>query len=83
VISVGSMEEEAVHAVDKMVYELLAQHQGVISAEHGIGLVKRPFLHHSRSEEEIALMKTIKTAMDPKNILNPGKILDMTNQEKR
>jgi FAD/FMN-containing dehydrogenase len=53
----------------------------VISAEHGIGLDKRAYLGYSRSAEEIALMKTIKMAIDPKNILNPGKILDMAKQE--
>jgi len=78
---VGSMAPEAVHAVENIVYEALGSRGGVISAEHGIGLEKRAYLSHSRSAEEIALMRTIKTAMDPKNILNPGKILDITEQE--
>ena len=55
-------------------YEALGRRGGVISAEHGIGLDKRPYLTHSRSPEEIALMRTLKHALDPKNILNPGKI---------
>jgi FAD/FMN-containing dehydrogenase len=80
-IGVGSMEPETVHAVENIVYEELAARGGVISAEHGIGLDKRDYLRHSRSAEEIALMSTIKLALDPKNILNPGKILDMTRQE--
>jgi FAD/FMN-containing dehydrogenase len=80
-IGVGSMEPETVHAVENSVYEELAARGGVISAEHGIGLDKRDYLRHSRSAEEIALMSTIKLALDPKNILNPGKILDMTRQE--
>ena len=46
----------------------------MISAEHGIGLEKRAYLGQSRSAEEIALMKTLKKAIDPRNILNPGKI---------
>jgi FAD/FMN-containing dehydrogenase len=74
VLTVGSLEENEVRAVEAIVYEALGRRQGVISAEHGIGLDKRAYLKHSRSEEEIALMKTIKQALDPKGILNPGKI---------
>jgi FAD/FMN-containing dehydrogenase len=74
-IGVGSMDPDDVHGVEKIVYEALGRRQGVISAEHGIGLEKRAYLQHSRSPEEILLMKTIKASMDPKNILNPGKIL--------
>ncbi|MEC7593448.1 MAG: FAD-linked oxidase C-terminal domain-containing protein, partial [Pseudomonadota bacterium] len=48
---------------------------GSISAEHGIGLLKREFLGLSRSPEELAVMRSLKLALDPKNILNPGKIL--------
>jgi FAD/FMN-containing dehydrogenase len=77
VICVGSMASEAVHAVEHIVYTELARRGGVISAEHGIGLDKRPYLGHSRSREEISLMKTIKRAMDPKNLLNPGKIFEI------
>jgi FAD/FMN-containing dehydrogenase len=76
-IGVGSREPAVVHAVEEIVYQALERRAGVISAEHGIGLEKRSYLAHSRSPEEIALMKTIKTAMDPKNILNPGKILEI------
>jgi len=80
-LSVGSLEPEVVHAVENIVYEALGRRGGVISAEHGIGLDKRAYLAYSRSAEEIALMKTIKMAIDPKNILNPGKILDIARQE--
>ena len=80
-LGVGSLEPDVVHAVEHIVYEALGRRGGVISAEHGIGLDKRAYLAHSRSAEEIALMKTIKLAIDPKNILNPGKILDIAMQE--
>ncbi|MEE8496886.1 MAG: FAD-binding oxidoreductase [Xanthomonadales bacterium] len=73
-LTIGSLEENEVHAVETIVYEALGRRQGVISAEHGIGLEKREYLKHSRSQEEIALMKTLKQALDPKGILNPGKI---------
>ena len=61
--------------VDNDVFSLVRQFQGSISAEHGIGLLKRPYLHHSRKAEELALMRALKKAVDPSNILNPGKVL--------
>lgn len=62
------------HGVETLVYERLGQVNGSVSAEHGIGLEKREFLPHSRSEAEIVVMRSIKQALDPGNILNPGKI---------
>ena len=74
------MDESEVRAVEKIVYETLGQYQGVISAEHGIGLDKRDYLGHSRSTGEIELMKTLKMALDPKGILNPGKIFTLSEK---
>jgi FAD/FMN-containing dehydrogenase len=62
---------------DRDLFELVQRHHGSISAEHGIGTLKKPFLSYSRSRAEIALMKGIKRTMDPKGILNPGKIFDL------
>ena len=50
---------------------------GSVSAEHGVGLEKKPYLHLSRTSEEVALMRTLKRALDPKGILNPGKIFEL------
>jgi len=58
-----------------VVYGLVRDFGGTVSAEHGIGLLKRPYLGHSRTADEIALMRTLKRALDPKGILNPGKVL--------
>jgi FAD/FMN-containing dehydrogenase len=80
VITVGSLEEGEVRAVEAIVYEALGRRQGIISAEHGIGLDKRAYLKHSRSTAEIALMKTLKQALDPKGILNPGKIFEQQEE---
>ena len=80
VLTVGSLEENEVHAVEAIVYEALGRRQGIISAEHGIGLDKRAYLKHSRSTEEIALMKTLKRALDPKGILNPDKIFEQQEE---
>jgi FAD/FMN-containing dehydrogenase len=73
-LTVGSQDPVDVDIVDSIIYEALGKRNGIISAEHGIGLDKREYLKHSRSNEELMLMKTLKKAMDPKNILNPGKI---------
>jgi FAD/FMN-containing dehydrogenase len=78
VLSIGSVEPADVHRVERVVYETLGRRKGIISAEHGIGLDKRPYLGQSRSAEEIALMRRLKQALDPKNILNPGKIIDIS-----
>ena len=64
------------HRMDELVYSPLGALGGSISAEHGIGLEKRDWLSMCRSDAEIALMRTLKTAMDPKGILNPGKVLN-------
>jgi FAD/FMN-containing dehydrogenase len=73
---VGDGTPEARRAVEEIVYGALRTRGGSVSAEHGIGLEKRRYLPWSRSAEEIALMKTLKRALDPKNILNPGKVFE-------
>ncbi len=77
VISVGSSDHDSVLKVDEIVYQALRARNGIISAEHGIGLEKKPFLSLSRSAEELTLMQTLKRALDPNNLLNPGKIFDL------
>lgn len=62
-------------AVNRCVYEPLRAIGGSVSAEHGIGLHKKKFLSLSRDEAEIGLMLTLKKALDPKGILNPGRIV--------
>ncbi len=66
---------EDMHTVDETVYGVLKKFGGSISAEHGIGTLKRPYLGYSRSSNELAIMRSIKAALDPKGILNPGKVL--------
>ncbi|HQR25118.1 MAG TPA: FAD-binding oxidoreductase [Steroidobacteraceae bacterium] len=61
--------------VEALVYRGLEEFRGAVSAEHGIGLEKKPWLRVSRSEAEIAVMRRLKAALDPHNLLNPGKIL--------
>ncbi|MCW2362277.1 MULTISPECIES: FAD-binding oxidoreductase [Sphingobium] len=63
------------HEMEALVYKAVGEWGGSITAEHGIGSIKREFLHHCRTPEELALMRTLKRAMDPNNILNPGKVI--------
>lgn len=60
--------------VNHHLYRTVAKYEGSISAEHGVGLIKRPYLMYTRTAKEIELMKNIKSVFDPNNILNPGKI---------
>lgn len=68
---------DEVHKVDEILFTEIQALEGSVSAEHGVGLVKKAPLHYTRSEEEIALMRSIKKAFDPKGILNPGKVFDL------
>jgi FAD/FMN-containing dehydrogenase len=60
--------------IEGLVYRPLAAIGGSVSAEHGIGLEKRDYLPLSRSAAEISTMKLLKRALDPRGILNPGKV---------
>ncbi|SEK54350.1 FAD/FMN-containing dehydrogenase [Atopomonas hussainii] len=60
--------------VNQWVFETVDKYNGSISAEHGVGMTKRDYLHYSRSAAEIAIMRSIKAVFDPNGIMNPGKI---------
>ena len=62
--------------VTKLLADTLQRHGGSISAEHGIGLVKRAYLGSTRSAAEIALMRGVRQVFDPKGLLNPGKLFE-------
>lgn len=64
-----------------LVYAPLQAMGGSVSAEHGIGLQKKPYLDLSRNAVEISLMKTLKRTLDPKGILNRGKIIDIDSSK--
>jgi FAD/FMN-containing dehydrogenase len=78
VVAAGEQRHEATfEAVERCVYEPLRSIAGSISAEHGIGLERKEYLEISRSPAQIATMRALKTALDPRGILNPGKIFDV------
>ncbi|MEX2326732.1 MAG: FAD-binding oxidoreductase, partial [Pseudomonadales bacterium] len=74
IVGIGDGTPDAKKQVEETVYQGLVSRGGSVSAEHGIGLQKKDYLSWSRSEPEIAMMQLIKNSLDPKNILNPGKI---------
>ena len=75
-IADGNLHVNVLHApeeidIDGAVFDLVAQFGGSISAEHGIGTAKKPWLHLNRSPMEIAIARAIKASLDPKGMLNP------------
>jgi FAD/FMN-containing dehydrogenase len=63
--------------MQEIIYNTTAEFGGSISAEHGIGISRKPYLKLSRTAEEIETMRRLKRALDPHNILNPGRVFEM------
>ena len=74
VAGVGDLQEKTIKKIERSVYDPLELIGGSVSAEHGIGIEKKPYLHLSRTKEEIDYMKRLKKTFDPKMILNPDLI---------
>lgn len=70
-----SVAQQPKDEMDAIIYGLVREMGGSVSAEHGIGTLKKQWLGHARSEAEIALMRTLKAALDPDHLLNPGKVV--------
>ncbi|QDC08634.1 FAD-binding oxidoreductase [Oceanicola sp. D3] len=68
--------DQPMSQISAIVYDTVRDFGGTVSAEHGIGLLKKPYLPYTRSAEELALMARIKAALDPAGLLNPGKVID-------
>ena len=67
---------EKCQQVNKWVFEIVQRYNGSVSAEHGVGMTKKPYLEYTRSAAEIAYLKGIKQVFDPNGVMNPGKIFD-------
>jgi FAD/FMN-containing dehydrogenase len=74
VVDVPGMPKSGHDAIDRVVYDVTREFGGSISAEHGIGVKKKHFLHLTRSQADVRAMRAVKQALDPAGILNPGKI---------
>ncbi len=61
--------------INRIVYDNVHKHRGTISAEHGIGQLKIDDAQRYKAAVEIRLMRALKTALDPLNLMNPGKVL--------
>jgi FAD/FMN-containing dehydrogenase len=68
--------ENICRQVNPEIFALTREYKGSISAEHGIGLLKQPYLSYCRSEADLVRMRGIKAVFDPLNIMNPGKLLN-------
>ena len=66
---------EREHEINTLVYGAVAAHGGSISAEHGIGVLKRDELPHYKDATALALMRAVKRALDPQGLMNPGRVL--------
>ena len=73
----NSYGNEEMNKILRALFELVKSLGGTISGEHGIGLIQKDFLHIVFNEANLRLMREIKKAFDPNNILNPGKIFDL------
>lgn len=62
------------HAVSRQVFEVVQRYGGSVSAEHGVGLLKKDYLEYTRSAAEIDYMRRLKQVFDPRGVLNPGKV---------
>ncbi|MEI4472445.1 FAD-binding oxidoreductase [Frigidibacter sp. MR17.24] len=74
-------ETQPMAEIAAIVYATVRDFDGTVSAEHGIGLLKKPYLPYSRTPEELALMRRIKAALDPEGLLNPGKVFDLEDDK--
>ncbi len=71
----GEAFYERCHAISPKIFEAVRSRNGSISAEHGVGLLKRDFLGFTRSESDLAIMAALKRVFDPNQVMNPGKLL--------
>jgi len=69
--------------IDTTIFDAVREVNGSISAEHGIGVSRAPFLSWTRSSRELQLMRTLKQVLDPQHILNPGKLFDMSGESSK
>lgn len=75
-LTTGHLHEADIVPVEEAVYALTSRFNGSISAEHGIGRLKKPFLHYSRDEAQRQVMQRIRQALNPQGLVNAARIID-------
>ncbi|XP_012158772.1 D-2-hydroxyglutarate dehydrogenase, mitochondrial-like isoform X1 [Ceratitis capitata] len=75
-VSCPAYTDELYHIIEPFIYEYTHKLKGSVSAEHGIGFLKKNYLKYSKSTDAIAMMRDVKHLLDPKGILNPYKVLN-------
>lgn len=75
-VSTPTFEPEVLAALEPWVFEWTSKQRGSISAEHGVGVMKPPYLHLAKPPAALELMRKFKNVMDPHGILNPNKVLE-------
>jgi FAD/FMN-containing dehydrogenase len=73
VVNVPNVAVQPSKEIKPLIYDLTRELGGTVSAEHGIGTIKRDVIGYSRSDAELAAMRAVKAALDPRGILNPGR----------
>ncbi len=73
-LAMPKFSERGLALVEPFIYDYTERYKGSVSAEHGVGIMKKPYLHYTKTKEEIDLMKKFKKLLDPDGILNPGKL---------
>lgn len=74
-VTVHEFSQEVYNLIEPYIFQEVSKLKGSVSAEHGIGFKKPKYLSYSKSKEAIAIMKQLKSMMDPNEILNPYKVL--------
>lgn len=74
-VSIKQYDKEIEKMLEPFIFEYISKVRGSVSAEHGIGFKKTQYLHYSKHDSAIQLMRQIKRLMDPNRILNPYKVL--------
>jgi FAD/FMN-containing dehydrogenase len=75
IVPVREHSNDYVWEIENRVFGILSEREGTVTAEHGVGLLKRDWLNRTRRPEEIQLMRHLKSCLDPKSLLNPGKVI--------
>lgn len=74
-VALSEFNHEVVSLIETTIYEEVAELNGSISAEHGVGFYKPKYLHYSKDQSAVQIMRELKQLMDPNGILNPYKVI--------